>query len=136
MNFDQASKLPRSEKITLMTVEAIERAKIFTDLGSGLYSREVSHFVVKIKNGTSALTQVYSTPTNNNEFYYNPIEGKVYVKLDENPKLKNLSITYRFFYSTANVNLPFDFSVGANVYFDARIESIGNIGQQLDELIS
>ena len=98
MNFDQASKLPRSEKITLMTVEAVERAKIFTDLGSGVYSRDVSHFVVKIKNGTSTLTQVYSTPTNNNEFYYNPIEGKVYVKLDENPKLKNLCSCFLLFW--------------------------------------
>lgn len=133
MNFDQASKLPRSEKITLMTVEAVERAKIFTDLGGGVYSRDVSHFVVKMKNGTSLLTQVYSIPTSNNEFFCNPIEGKVYVKLDENPKLKNLSITYRFFYSTANISLPFDLNMGADVSFDARIESIGSIGQQLDE---
>lgn len=133
MNFDQASKLPRSEKITLMTVEAVERAKIFTDLGSGVYSRDVSHFAVKVKDGTSKLTQVYSTPVNNNEFYYNPLDGKLYVKLDENPKLKNLSITYRFFYSTANVTIPFDLNSGVDVYFDARIESIGSIGQQLDE---
>lgn len=133
MNFDQASKLPSSEKITLMTVEAVERVKIFTDEGSGIYSRSVSFFIESMKNSGVNLSKVNSTPANDNEFYFNETEKKVYVKLATNPRLNDLSITYKLFFSTAPIILPFDLNNGSLVEWEARLETIGSIGQQLDE---
>jgi hypothetical protein len=133
VNFDQASKLPSSEKITLMTVEAVERVKIFTDEGSGIYSRSVSFFIESMKNSGVNLSKVNSTPANDNEFYFNETEKKVYVKLATNPRLNDLSITYKLFFSTAPIILPFDLNNGSLVEWEARLETIGSIGQQLDE---
>ena len=133
MNFDAASKLPRSEKITLMTVDAVERLKIFSVHATDVYVRDVLHYVVGLKNNGTALTQVSSIPASNNQWFFDATEKKLYVRLATEPKLNNLSATYRFFFSTAPINLPNDLSSGEVVEWEGRLENVGSVGQQLDE---
>lgn len=133
MNFDAASKLPRSEKITLMTVEAVERVKIFATHATDVYVKDVNYFVSGLKNNGTPLAQVSVIPLSNNQWFFNAKEKKLYVRLATNPKLNNLSVSYRFFFSTAPINLPNNLLTGEVVEWEGRLETIGSVGQQLDE---
>lgn len=133
MNFDAASKLPRSEKITLMTVEAVERVKIFATHATDVYVKDVNYFVSGLKNNGTPLAEVSAIPVSNNQWFFDAKEKKLYVRLATNPKLNNLSVSYRFFFSTAPINLPNDLLTGEVIEWEGRLETIGSVGQQLDE---
>jgi hypothetical protein len=133
LNFDTASKLPRSEKLTLMTVEAVERLKVFSVYSPGVYVKDVSYFVSGLKNNGTTLTNVGSIPSVNNQWFFDATQKKLYVKLATDPGLNDLACTYRFFYATAPLNLSNDLASGDAVEWEGRLETIGSVGQQLDE---
>lgn len=134
MNYEDAIKLPASEKITLVTIESVERVKIF-ELDSGTYKRTVSRWVESVKDGSVAIVKASTKSLNENEFFYSPKTGELFVRLtgDANPKLRDISITYKHFFSNAPIILPNDLNEGEPVEWEPRVDKIGSLGQQLDD---
>ena len=139
ITFEEASKLPRSEKITLVTMLAEKPSKIFEvyDEDNGIYSKKVDYFVESVKELGFNLEKVNSISEiiTNETFYFSPDEMVVYVRsaggLD--PKLSTISIVYRFHFSTAPVILPYDLNNGTPVEWLPYISAVGQIGQRLDD---
>lgn len=123
--YNELAQKTRSEKITLITIESVQRAKIFTPELSN-WARNCPFFVVGVKDDGVSLVKGTDW-----EFY--PTQMKLVIIGGANPKTRKLSLTYRHFFSTSSINLPFDLNDGEVVYFDGRVKSIGSIGQQLDD---
>lgn len=125
----------RSEKVTLITAEAVEQVKLFTVHSGAVYVRNVEHFVVDVRVFGLSLTKATSTTLVAGQYYFDPKQLKLYVRMidDSDPKTKSIALYYRFFFSNAPYNLPYDLNNGEQVEFQARVQSIGSLGQQLDD---
>lgn len=135
ITYEEAAKLPSSEKITLVTCEAVELVKLFDLYSGSIYSKSVDHFVVNVKVSGISLNNALSESLLENEFYFDPTIKKLYVRLagGVNPKNTDICIVYKFFFSDTPVILPYDFNLGNYVQFEPRVISIGSLGQQLDD---
>jgi len=131
MTYYTESLKTRSENITLVTLEAVERLKLFNLAGTD-YERFVDNFVVGVKDSGVALTSG-TLPLSLNKWHFEPTTKKLTINVGANPKTRDISVTYRLFFSSAPVNLPFDLSSGSVVEWEPYVVSIGSIGQQLDE---
>lgn len=125
MTYFSESQKPRSEKITLVTIESVQQLKLFTANGSD-WERTVDYFVVGVKSDGVDLEET-------TDWVFTPKEKKLTIVGGSNPKTRKISVTYRHFYSTGSVILPYDLDNGEPVEWDGRVQSIGSIGQQLDE---
>jgi hypothetical protein len=126
-----------SEKVTLVTIESARPAKIFTLLSGSVYYRDVDFFVTNVKQGLVSLTQVSSIGALvAGSFFYSIDERRVYLMAvgSVNPKTVEIIIFYRHFFSNRPTILPFDLSSGPDVEWLPMINSIGSVGQQLDDL--
>lgn len=87
-------------KIILVRIGHAEYKPSFTDLGGGLYKYSVDRVVSKVTRNGVDLTEVTSTPSNNDEFYFDEDALEVTVKLASAPNsTSNVVIinTYLFF---------------------------------------
>jgi hypothetical protein len=130
MSYYTESLKPRSEKITLVTCDAVERLKLFTLVGSD-YERVVDNFIVGVKDSGTSLIEG-TIPLSLNQWNYNPLTKTLSVNVGSDPKTKDISVTYRLFYSNAPINLPYDLNTGEVVEWLPYISSVASIGQQLD----
>lgn len=130
MSYYTESLKPRSEKITLVTSDAVERLKLFTLVGSD-YARLVDNFVVGVKDSGTSLSNG-SLPLSLNQWNFNPLTKTLSINVGADPKTKDISVTYRLFFSNAPINLPYDLNTGEVVEWLPYISSIASIGQQLD----
>lgn len=136
MTFEEASALTSSEKITLVTVESERLVKLFTLYSGTVYYKDVPFFVVDVKqNGVSLDYVSDKSLIASGNWTYEPLTGKVYVNIvgDLDPKTTDISLVYRHFFSNAPLNLPYDLSSGAIVEWLPYVNSIGSVGQQLDD---
>lgn len=135
MTYQEASQLPKSEKITLITCESTARVKIFEQHSGLIYKRVTDYFVKDLKLDGISLEQANDLSellTTDNWFY--EIETKtLYVNVGGNPKEYNLTVVYKHFFSTAPVILPHDLISGDDVEWLPIVTSIGAIGQRLDD---
>lgn len=136
MTFEEASLLPRSEKITLVTMESEKLAKLFTLDTGFVYYKDVDNFVSGVNHDGVALVQA---PTyldlSEGEFFFDITARRLYVWLfnDADPVAEEIGIVYRFFFSNAPLILPYDLDAGEQVEWHPYIEAIDSIGQQLDD---
>lgn len=136
MTFEQASLLTSSEKITLVKIESLQLVKLFTLHAGSIYYRDVDFFVNDVKENGTSLTKVNSLGSVvAGSFYYSTTEKRVYVQTttSNNPKLNEMALVYTHFFSNAPYNLPFDLISGETVEWLACINSVGSVGQQLDD---
>lgn len=142
MTFEEAALLPRSEKVSLVVMLAEQRAKLFTvyDIVNGIYSRNVDYFVESVKELGFELQKVNSVAemTVNETYFFSPQERKVYIRTSggADPKESTISIVYRFHFSSAPLILPYDLQNGYEVEWLPYINSVGSIGQQLDDQLT
>jgi hypothetical protein len=138
MSFETFIQKTASKKHLLATLEAKEKLKLFTldegGEGEQVYKRSVNHFVIAISVNGTDLIQGSSEELGLGEFFYNPIEGMLYVRLSDesDPKENSVYVTYRLFYSNLSANAPHNVLSGTLVNFDARIEKIGGLKLELD----
>lgn len=135
--FSEEANKPISEKVTLVTIESARPAKIFTLYSGSIYSRNVDFFVTSVKQGSLSLTQVFSIGAIvDGSFYYSIEEKKLYLRTigSVNPKTVEIIIFYKHFFSNRPTILPHDLSSGQAIEWLPMINSIGSIGQQLDDL--
>lgn len=122
MNYNTASQKTRSEKITLVTIESVEQVRLFIANASD-WDRVTDYFVIGVKeDGVSIAT-----------WSYTPTTKTLKIIGGTDPKGRKISLTYRHFYSNAPINLPYDLATGDVVEWEGRVNSIGSIGQQLDD---
>ena len=135
--FAQESQKTISEKVTLITIESARPAKIFTLHSGSIYYRDVDLFVSSVKEGAIVLTQVYSLGSIvAGSFFYSIPEKRLYLRTtgSVNPKTVEIIIFYKHFFSNRPTILPHDLSSGPEVEWLPMVNSIGSVGQQLDDL--
>lgn len=135
MTFEEAALLPRSEKITLVTMLAEKRVKLFDNYSGSIYVKDAEYYVHQVKQFGVELEVVNNIPTSPGTYYYSYTEKKIYVWLigDGNPSADDVSLVYKFHFSNAPVILPSDLVSGNDVEWLPYIESVGSIGQSLDD---
>jgi hypothetical protein len=134
MTYEEASKLPSSEKITLVTCEAVQQVKIFENYSGFTWKKSVDNFVLSVKwNGLFMDQGADKNTLSAGEFFYSPEEKSVYINVPEDPKNLDILLVYRFFFSNTPLILPWDLSTGTDVEWLPLINSIGSVGQQLDD---
>lgn len=122
MSYYTESLKTKSEKITLVTAEAVERLKLFNASGSN-WTRSVNYFVVGVKeNGVDI-----------GSWSFDPLTKMLTIIGGSDPKTRNLVVVYRFFFSNTPLILPYDLNSGTEVEWEPYISTIGSIGQQLDD---
>ena len=140
MNYSEFASMPRSEKIVLATIEAKTQFKVWTFAGMPFtFYKDLPYFVKGVKvDGVDLVEKANTTfngPTSTGQFFYDQTIKRLYVRMpgDTDPKTENVIVTYKMFFSTGSVILPHNLSTGLPVEWDGRIESIGSLGQQLDD---
>ena len=134
MTFEEASKLTISEKISLVTIESIEKVKLWDSHSALVFSRNVDYFVSSVNIEGVDLSAGSSVSTLGvNQFIYVPAEKKVYISVTASPINLEIYLTYRHFFSNAPKILPWNLSSGDEVEWLPYIENTGSIGQQLDD---
>jgi len=122
MSYNSEALKTRSEKITLVTAESVQQVKLFNSSGSN-WTRLCEFFVVGVKDDGNSITS----------WNFNPLTKLLTIVGGADPKTRNISLTYRHFFSNAPLKLPYDLLSGDTVEWEGRITGIGAIGQQLDE---
>lgn len=134
MTYQEAAQLPRSEKISLVTCEAVKPSKVFSLYSGNTYQKQVNYFVSGVKrDGFHLYKGGDKDGLLPEEYYFDAATKTLYVSVSDDPKKLNLSIVYKFFFSTTPVILPHDLSSGEEVEWLPYVQNIGSIGQQLDE---
>jgi hypothetical protein len=136
MTFEEASLLTSSEKVTLVTLESERLVKLFTLLSGSVYYKDVPFYVSNVKQNGVPLEYVANVGLIDiGTWTYDPVIGRVYVHIigSLDPKTTDLSIVYKHFFSNCPVSLPNDLSSGVLVEWLPYINSIGSVGQQLDD---
>jgi hypothetical protein len=135
MSYAIAAEKSRSEKVVLCFAEAVTQFKIFTSEGGSIYSKQVDHWVKSVSIGPTPMTEVATSVLNPNEWFFDAKAKKLYVRMidDSNPKTKQVIVIHKFFFSNSPFILPCDLTSGEPVEFEPIINSIGQLGQQLDE---
>ena len=134
MNYNDFLELPRSEKITLITCEAVKQAKVFELYSGNTYKKVVDHFVSFVKRDGLPLESGIDKDTLSPEQYFFDAPNKtIYINVSIDPKFLNISIVYKFFFSNTPIILPFDLDSGIEVEWLPYVQSIGSIGQELDD---
>jgi hypothetical protein len=130
---DYADKT-RSQKLILAQLSAREKLKLFDLYSGSIYRRIVNYFVTSVKVNGDYLVEASSNILSPGEFYYNPVEGYLYVRLidDTDPKLNSIYASYRFFFSNLSADIPSNIVSGDIVHYDARIKGIGQLKLELD----
>jgi len=134
MNYQEASKLPRSEKVSLVIARASKLVKVFDVHSFNIYKRQTPFFVENVRldgllfeEGTDKGTLLEG------QFKYYPEESTVYIYSLTPPEQNNFSLDYKLFFSNAPLILPHDLNNGESVEWMPLVDSIGNIGQVLDD---
>lgn len=131
MNYNEFAKLPSSEKVTLVTIEANTQFKIW-EFEDGIYFRDVQYFVVKCKMNDLALEQVSTIDElSENKWFFDARKMRLYVGRD--PEGSEFVCTYKFFFATTPQKLPCDLLNGEVVEWDGRVVKTGALGQSLDD---
>ena len=134
MNYTQASNLTSSEKISLVTCEAVRKAKLFTLYSGTTYYADFKEFCIGVKNG-SVVFEVGAGKDllTSGEFFYDIAQKRLYVNCGGNPAENDLIITHKLFFSTTPLILPHDLSSGSDVEWLPIVSQISSIGQELDD---
>lgn len=136
MTFEEAAQLTRSEKVTLVTMKAEAIAKLFDLYSGSIYSRNVDYHVDLIKQNGDSLVSVSSLgAVTEGTFFYSFTEKKVYFRLfgSVSPIGETIGIVYKFFFANAPLILPHDLASGEEIEWLPYVESIGSVGQTLDD---
>ena len=122
MNRSQFINAASSEKLTLAIIKANKRVINF-ELESGtIYSKTVPFFVQSVKTVDTLLTKANSAAIVTGEFYYDSLEGKLYVDVGADTVDFEIIVTYKLHFSNNSITLPHDLLyTSPDVHFDGRI---------------
>lgn len=135
--FAEYSKKLVSEKVTLVTVESAKEARLFTLHSGNIYKRVTEFFISGVKESNVNYTNVASIAAIVPGSFYYDVENKtVYLETigSVSPlNVLNIVLINKHFFSTAPLRLPYDLGSGHVVEWLPYVQTIGAIGQQLDD---
>ena len=107
----------------------------WTSQGAGVYTRDDSQVIINVEDDGTALTEAASSSVSAGEWFYDVDDGTLYVHLSgsSDPADSDVYITYRYFFSNIPINLPYDLSTGAEVFYDGRFNGFSPISFDLDD---
>lgn len=131
----EMSKKPSSEKITLAWIRASQRANNWTLHSGSVWKKTLDHFCEGVAYNLVSLTQGTSATLSAGYFHYEVTSKILYIRLldSSDPNDKEVILTHRLFFSNAPLSLPWDLDAGEDVEYEARIESISDFKQELDD---
>jgi len=135
VTYEEFSELPSSSKLVLCHVEPVQRVAVFSlDTGS-TYKRDVNHFVVNVSEDGSPLTEASSSTLTSGQWFYDSLTGQIYVRStdDSDPRTKKIVLTYRLFFASKPVDLPYDLVSGETVHYEGRLKANSPIKKELDD---
>lgn len=133
--FDTEKLKNRSEKVIICHVEPKEYIKVFTLDSGSVYKRSVDYYVIGVADGTTEYTESLDPSLDQSEWHYDELTGELFVRTDDDsdPRTKDLVVTYRFFFASGGIALPYNLSSGPETYYEGRLLSNSPISQSLDE---
>lgn len=113
-----------SEKITLAHVTARQRILPWTLFSGTTYVKTVNYYVTTVHNGLTELTLgTDENSLNGDEWYYDPETSQLYINVCVDPATEEIIATYRLFYSSAPIDLPWNLEdTGVDVHYQGRIQ--------------
>jgi hypothetical protein len=133
--FSEFSQKPASKKAILAHLEPTKRL-VTWDLHAGaVYKRTVDYFVINVFNDTTAFAEGASESLNLGEFYFDPSNKTLYLRMadDSNPQSSFISAQFRLFFSDTGYVLSYDLTdTGFEIEYEGLIESASNFKQELD----
>jgi hypothetical protein len=132
--YSEYANQSRSQKIILAHVDARERVKLFSVHSGSTYVRDTKYFITSVKVDGEYLVKAETNTLNQGEFFFSPIEGKLYIRnIDDSDPIENSNwIGIRFFFANIDCNLPSDITSGEFVHYESRITDIGDLKLELD----
>ena len=143
--YQEFSRRPVSEKVTLAHIEPSARLLLWNDEGNNIYSKKVNHFVISVRLGTIELMPQTHVVLNPGYWYFDPQSSKVYLRMpdDSNPQSSYVSAIYRLFFSDAPYTISYDLSdegmvvdyeplIASGGRFSAAVSSTDQLGIALE----
>jgi hypothetical protein len=118
---------------------AEQRVKLFSVYSGSVYSRSVDFHIDSVKQNGTYLTPASSIASvSEGKYFYSSTERKIYLRTigSLDPKDTDISLVNKLFFSTTPIILPNDLSSGDPVEWLPYIETIGSIGQSLDDKLT
>ncbi len=115
-----------SDKTILAWLQAKRLLLSWTVYSGNTFVRDQAQCVVnvyEIANDIDYTLGADKDSLNNNEWFYDPSEGKLYVNTNDDltPNFLGIIGTIRFFYSNQTLHAPFDLELGKHVEYEGRI---------------
>lgn len=143
--YEEFSREPVSEKVTVAHIEPSGRLLLWNREMEAIYSRKVSHYVVGVRMGTTELVNQSHAILAPGQWYYDGENSKVYMRMpdDSNPQNAYVSAIYRLFFSDGPHKLSFDLSANGQLVdyepiiasggrFSAAVSSTDQLGIALE----
>jgi hypothetical protein len=137
-SYEDYSKYPVSEKITLATVDCKQRLYGFTLESGSIYSVTTDLFVCGCQQEVTSLEFVTTSgAVTSGKYHYDPVLSKLYiystVAFTEESTDTEVIPTYRLFFSNSPLNLSWDLSdQGEQVHWEARIKEAPSFSTSVD----
>jgi hypothetical protein len=91
--------------------------------------------IINVEVEGVALSEAATSTLSAGEFHYDVDDGTLYVRLsdDSDPANSQVFVTYRYFFASSPISLPYDLNTGAEVFYDGRLNSTSPISYALDD---
>lgn len=133
MTFESEIKKPNNRPITLVWMEPKQRLISDWSLVSGsIYKLAVEHFTVGVASDSTPLDEAISSSVAIGEWFFDSGSKELYVNVSANPNTLFLTVTYRLFFSSRAIDLPFDLSSGTDVSYAGILRSTSSFADQID----
>ncbi len=134
MTFESFSKKSSSEKILLAHLEPSKRLLSWEFFRDNIWKKSVDFFVISVEIDGVALREGANNGLQCGEFYFDSKTKELYVRtdLEQDPSDVFAAVTFRMFFSSSGETLPYDLSIGQDVFYEPLLDKTSNFGFNLD----
>jgi hypothetical protein len=139
MNFTDYQNLASSEKLVLATLDASKRLMGWELHAGSVYKLEGVNFpaLMFIEDSGTAYTAVSAVgDVTTSKYYYDRTNQIIYIRTtgSDNPNSRFLVATFRLFFASGPIALPYDLNTGYEVYWEPLISSNSEFGVEIDTI--
>ena len=126
-------KKPNNDPMTLVHMEPKQRLISGWVLDTGTkYYIDLTYYVVDCSEDGSSLTQAATSSVSANEWFFDADIKRLWLDVGEAPSDAFIHVTYRLFFSTRPIDLPFDMSTGREVPYIGLLNSTSKFKDEID----
>lgn len=124
-----------SEKITLAHVHCKWRAFTFTNYSGSIQHKTMDYYVSAVDQDSTSLTLAANADAVvAGTYFFDAATNCLYIYSADIDN-SEVVVTFRLFFSTAPVKLPYDLSAGDEVFYEPRIKSASGVTAKISEEI-